>query len=149
MRRVAVEQQRWIMKGMWFLRTFIFMALVAGFPWQTPAQTPCPRASQCVPDGVLTITFSVSGDTSGCVFTATVNWGDGVINTVSHIVDGQTMTHTYAAAGIYTVHITGSGTPTSPDAVCTFNPNTIVTVQTHVQGVLAPVHDLPSEPPTV
>ena len=73
----------------------IFMALVAGFPWQTPAQTPCPRASQCVPDGVLTITFSVSGDTSDCVFTATVNWGDGLITNVSHIVDGQTMTHTY------------------------------------------------------
>jgi PKD domain len=140
MRRVAVEQQRWIMKGMWFLRTFIFMALVAGFPWQTPAQTPCPRASQCVPDGVLTITFSVSGDTSGCVFTATVNWGDGVINHVSHIVDGQTITHTYAAAGIYTVHITGSGTPTSPDAICTFNPNTIVTVQTHVQTRGIAVH---------
>ena len=43
------------------------------------------------------------------------------------------MTHTYAAAGIYTVHITGLGTPTSPDTICTFNSNTIVTVQTHVQ----------------
>ena len=107
MRRVAVEQQRWIMKGMWCLRTFIFMALVAGFPWQTQAQTPCPRAVQCVPDGVLTITFSVSGDTSDCVFTATVNWGDGVIGNVSNVVDGQTITHTYAVAGTYTVHITG------------------------------------------
>jgi len=29
-----------------------------------------------------------------------VNWGDGVISNVSNIVDGQTMTHTYAAAGI-------------------------------------------------
>jgi hypothetical protein len=67
------------------------------------------------------------------VFNATVNWGDGVITNVSNIVDGQTMTHTYAAAGIYTVHIAGSGTPTSPDAICTFNPNTIVTVHTHVQ----------------
>ena len=79
MRRVAVEQQRWIMKGLWFLPTFIFMAWVAGFPLQTQAQTPCPRAVQCVPDGVLTITFSISGDTSGCEFTATVNWGDGEI----------------------------------------------------------------------
>src|SRR4029450_4691058 len=117
MRRDAVEQQRWIMKGMWFLRTCIFMVLVAGFPWQTPAQTPCPRASQCIPDGVLTITFSVSGDTAGCGFTAPGHWGAGVITNVSHIVDGQTMTHPYAAAGIYTVHITGSGTPTSPDAI--------------------------------
>jgi hypothetical protein len=140
MHRVAVEQQRWIMKGMWFLRTFIFMALVAGFPLQTQAQTPCPRASQCIPDGVLTVTFSVSGDTSGCVFNATVNWGDGVISNVSNIVDGQTMTHTYATAGIYTVHITGSGAPTSPDAICTFNPNTIVTVQTHVQTRGIAVH---------
>jgi hypothetical protein len=41
MRRVAVEQQRWIMQGLWFLPPFIFMALVAGVPWQTPAQTPC------------------------------------------------------------------------------------------------------------
>ena len=135
MRRVAVEQQRGIMQGMWCLPTFIFMALVAGFPLQTQAQTPCPRAFQCVPDGVLTVTFSVSGDTSGCVFNATVNWGDGVINNVSTIVDGQTMTHTYDAPGIYTVHITGSGTPTSPDATYTFNPHTIVTVQTHVPGV--------------
>ena len=73
MRRVAVEQQSWIMKGIWFLPTVIFMALVAGFPWQTQAQTPCPHASQCVPDGVLTVTFSISGDTSGCVFNATVS----------------------------------------------------------------------------
>jgi hypothetical protein len=133
MRRVAVEQQRWIMQGMWCLPTFIFMALGAGFPLQTQAQTPCPRAVQCIPDGVLTVTFSVSGDTSGCLFNATVNWGDGVISNVSNIVDGQTMTHTYDVAGIYTVHITKSGTPTSPDAICTFDSNTIVTVQTHVQ----------------
>ncbi len=133
MRRVAVEQQSWIMQGMWFLRPFIFMALVAGFPLQPPAQTPCPRAVQCIPDGVLTVTFSISGDTAGCVFNATVNWGDGVINNGSNIVDGQTMTHTYDVAGIYTVHITGSGAPTSPDAICTFNSNTLVTVQTHVQ----------------
>jgi PKD repeat protein len=111
------------------------MALVAGFPWQTQAQTPCPPAVQCIPDSVLTVTFSVSGDTSGCVFNVTVNWGDGSINNGSNIVDGQTMTHTYDAPGIYTVHITGAGTPTGPDATCTFNPNTVVTVQTHVQGV--------------
>jgi PKD repeat protein len=75
------------------------------------------------------------------VFNATVNWGDGVIDNVSHIVDGQTMTHTYAAAGIYTVHITGSGTPTSPGSICTFNPNTIVTIRTHVQtrGIAVPI----------
>src|SRR5215475_7906945 len=35
MRRVAVEQQSWIPKGIGFLPTLIFMALVAGFPWQT------------------------------------------------------------------------------------------------------------------
>ena len=133
MRRFAVEPQSWIMQGIWCLPTFMFMAVVAAFPLQTQAQTPCPRALQCVPTGVLTVTFSVSGDTSGCVFNATVHWGDGASNHVANIVDGQTMTHTYAAAGIYTVHITGSGTPTSPDAICTFNPNTIVTVQTHVQ----------------
>jgi hypothetical protein len=135
MRRVAVEQQSWIMKGIWCLPTVIFMALVAGFPVQTQAQTPCPPAFQCIPDSVLTVTFSVSGDTSGCVFNATVNWGDGVINNVSNIVDGQTMTHTYDAPGTYTVQIMGSGTPTSPDATCTFNQNTIVTVQTHVPGI--------------
>src|SRR5262252_9461665 len=106
-RRVAVEQQRWIMKSMWFLPTVIVMALVTGFPLQPQAQTPCPRAVQCVPEGVVTVTFSVSGDTSGCVFNATVTWGDGVSTNVANIVDGQTMTHTYDVPGIYTVHITG------------------------------------------
>jgi hypothetical protein len=81
---------------------------------------------------VLAVTFSISGDTAGCVFNVTVHWGDGVITNVAHVVDGQTITHTYAVAGLYTVHITGSGTPTSPEAACTFDPNTIVTVQTHV-----------------
>jgi hypothetical protein len=81
---------------------------------------------------VLTVTFSVSGDTAGCVFHATVHWGDGVSDHVTHIVDGQTITHTYATAGLYTVHITGAGTPTSPEAACTFDPHTIITVQTHV-----------------
>jgi PKD domain len=133
-RRVAGEQQRWILKGMWFLPTVMCLALVAGFPWQAQAQTPCPRASQCIPDGVFTVTFSVSGDPAGCVFNATVNWGDGVIDTVANIVDGQTVTHTYDAPGTYTVYITGGGTPTSPNDICTFNPHTIVTVQTHVQG---------------
>jgi hypothetical protein len=142
MRRFAVEPQSWIMQGIWCLPTFMFMAVVAAFPLQTQAQTPCPRALQCVPTGVLTVTFSVSGDTSGCVFNATVHWGDGASNKVSNIVDGQTMTHTYAVAGIYTVHITGSGTPTSPDASCTFNPNTIITVQTHVQTRGIAVHIL-------
>ena len=132
MRRVVVEQQRWIMQGLWCLPMVICLALVAGFPWQTPAQTPCPETVKCLPDGVLTVTFSVSGDTAGCVFNATVNWGDGVITNVAHIVDGQTLTHTYAAAGLYTVHITGAGTPTSSDTICTFNPHTLVTVRTHV-----------------
>lgn len=135
MRRVAVEQQRWSMKGLWCLPTVIFLAVVAGFPWQPQAQTPCPRALQCVPEGVITVTFSVSGDTAGCVFNAAVNWGDGVINNVSHIVDGQTLTHTYDAPGTYTIHIKGAGTPTSSDATCMSNPNTTITVQTHVQGV--------------
>src|SRR5262245_39873890 len=101
MRRSAVEQPRWIMKGMWCLLTCILMALVAGFPGQTQAQTPCPRASQCVPEGVVTVTFSVSGDTAGCVFNATVHWGDGVSSHVPNIVDGQTLTHTYDAPGLY------------------------------------------------
>jgi hypothetical protein len=140
MRRVAVEPQSWIMQGMWCLPTLMLMAVVAVFPLQTQAQTPCPKALQCVPTGVLTVTFSVSGDTSGCVFNATVHWGDGASNNVSNIVDGQTITHTYAVAGIYTVHITGSGAPTSPDASCRFNPNTIVTVQTHVQTRGTAVH---------
>ena len=118
----------------------MFLAVVAVFPGQTQAQTPCPKALQCVPTGVLTVTFSVSGDTSGCVFNAMVHWGDGVITNVANIVDGQTMTHTYAAAGLYTVHITGSATPTSPDASCTYNPNTIITVQTHVQTRGIAVH---------
>jgi hypothetical protein len=135
MGRVAVEPQRGLLQGLWCLPTCMFLAVVAVFPWQIQAQTPCPKALQCVPTGVLTVTFSVSGDTSGCVFNATVHWGDGASTTVAHIVDGQTMTHTYAVAGIYTVHIMGSGTPTGPDALCTSTPHTILTVQTHVPGV--------------
>ena len=123
------------MKGLWCLPTFLLLAVVAGCPWQTQAQTPCPQAVQCISTGVLTVTFSVSGDTSGCVFTATVHWGDGASTTVTDIVDGQTLTHTYAVAGTYTVHITGAGTPTSPEATCSYNPNKIATVQTHVDGV--------------
>ena len=130
-RRVAVVQQSWIMMRMRFLLTCIFLVLGAGFPWQPHAQSPCPRATQCLPDGVLTVTFSISGDTAGCVFNATVHWGDGGIDQVSQIVDGQKMTHTYDAPGTYTVHITESGTPTSPEAICKFSANTMITVQTH------------------
>ena len=122
------------MQGRWCLPTCIVLAVVAACPWQTPAQTPCPRDVQCLSDGVLTVTFSVSGDTSGCVFTATVDWGDGERTTVTEIVDGQTLTHTYAVAGLYTVRLTESGTSTSPEATCTFKPQTILTVQTHVPG---------------
>jgi hypothetical protein len=117
------------------LLTCIVLALGAGFPWQPHAQSPCPRATQCIPDGVLTVTFSISGDTAGCVFNATVHWGDGVSDHVAHIVDGQTVTHTYDAPGIYTIQITGAGTSTNPNDLCTFHPHTIATVQTHVQGV--------------
>jgi hypothetical protein len=119
------------MMSMRVLLTFIFLALGGGFPGQPQAQSPCPRATQCIPDGVLTVTFSISGDTAGCVFNATVHWGDGGIDHVSHIVDGQKMTHTYDAPGTYTVHITESGTPTSPEAICKFSSNTMITVQTH------------------
>ena len=34
------------MQGMGCLLPFICMALVTGFPWQTPAQTPCPQEVQ-------------------------------------------------------------------------------------------------------
>jgi hypothetical protein len=80
---------------------------------------------------VLTVTFSISGDTAGCVFNATVHWGDGAIDHVAPIVDGQKITHTYDVPGLYTVRITEAGTPTSPEGICTFTSQTILTVQTH------------------
>ena len=62
----------------------------------------------------------VSGDTAGCVFHATVHWGDGVIDHVAHIrrrPDDDA--HLCRRGPLPTVHITGAGTPTSPDVFCT------------------------------
>ena len=119
------------MKRLWCLPTCLVLVLGAGFPWQPHAQSPCPPATQCLLDGVLTVTFSISGDTTGCVFNATVHWGDGAMDHVAPIVDGQKITHPYDVPGLYTVHIKEAGTPTSSEAICTFNANTSLTVQTH------------------
>ena len=132
MRHVAVGQQRWIMQGL-VPSHFPLSGFGRRIPLADPGANALSGGSQvyprwCVHRHVLRqwryLWLRVQRDGE---------LGDGVITNVANIVDGQTLTHTYAAAGIYTVHITGAGTPTSPDAFCTFNPNTIVTVRTHVQ----------------
>jgi hypothetical protein len=123
MRRVAVEQQSWIMKGMWFLSTVLFLAVVAGFPWQTQAQTPCPRASQCVPDGVVTTLLSPDSTSSWSILlakeramqeqTCPTCYGEGMEN---HLSRSRVQT-LRDSPRFYSVYCKVCGTPSAPSVV--------------------------------
>lgn len=89
------------------------------------------------------------GDTSGCIFTWDVFWGDGasLLNlTVLGPADGYRLLaqHTYAHAGTYTILITGSATP----ATCTATTGSATFTLTNPAGE-ACVFDAPTGVTTV
>src|SRR3954451_23356203 len=81
------------------------------------------KADGCQPDGHLVLTLAKYGE--GCTFDADVSWGDRTKPThLSNFSDGQKVDHQYKLHGIFTVKVTGSGTPTQEGATCTFTPST-------------------------
>jgi hypothetical protein len=95
-------------------------------PAAAQTTTPCETQFQCIPGGVYTVTFLVSGDTSACVFDSVVSWGDSTSDNVNNVTDGETISHQYLQPAVYTIQVTGSGSPLVSGATCTFNPTTII-----------------------
>ena len=120
MLKVIMARQGWTINTVRRLLVSMMVAWIIGLPSTIWAQSACTTTHQCIPDGIFTISFSVTGDPSACNFTANIQWGDGITQTVSYMVDGFSVSHTYDAAGIYTVQITGFGNPTRDDVTCTF-----------------------------
>jgi hypothetical protein len=111
------------------VRVLLVLSLVAalvGIPTSSQAQVSgCTQAPDiCAPDGVVSLTFTKTGDPS-CVFNASIDWDDGSVDQLSNLQDGQQITHTYDAPDFYTVQITGSGSSPDPNATCTFTPGTV------------------------
>lgn len=77
----------------------------------------------CAPSGAASITFTESGATNVCQWSATANWGDGTVESISY-TGNHTFAHQYTAVGTYTVRITGSGTPLQPNVTCSFGSDT-------------------------
>jgi hypothetical protein len=110
------------------------LASIVLAPIPASAQDPgCTGAGICLPDGLLTITFSKTGDPS-CRFDATVDWGDGTRTNVPNFQNLQEVSHTYSP-GVYSVSITGSGSSPDPNVSCTFTPSDLI--------VEIPIGDLP------
>jgi hypothetical protein len=97
-------------------------ALLAWVPQAAAAD--CTGPGTCLPDGVLVLTFTKTGDPS-CQFNATVSWGDGSPSVrLTNIANAQTVQHTYQP-GQWTASVTGSGSSPDPSVTCTFTPGTV------------------------
>jgi len=108
------------------------------------AASECTGPGICLPDGVLVLTFTKTGDPS-CQFNASVNWGDGSPTTrLTNFADGQTVQHTYPP-GMWTVSVTGSGSSPNPGVTCTFTP-TSVPVEVPLPDDLPPACSETGEP---
>ena len=104
----------------------VLLALLGALLSSVPpaAAADCTGPGTCLPDGVLVLTFSKTGDPS-CTFNATVSWGDGSPSVrLKDISNGQTVQHTYQP-GRWTASVTGNGSSSEPGVTCTFTPGTV------------------------
>ena len=71
----------------------------------------------CLPEGVYTITIGNSNP-AACRFDVDISWGDGASD---HYVlgPGRDVSHQYTSPGVYTISVSGVGTPLEPEATCT------------------------------
>lgn len=82
----------------------------------TPAE--CQDASAvCIPDGNYTITVG-NTNPAACRFDVTIVWGDGSTDIVV-LGAGRDVSHQYTSPGVYTISVSGVGTPLGPEATCT------------------------------
>ena len=71
----------------------------------------------CLTDGTYTVSVG-NTNPAACRFDVTISWGDGATDSFS-IGPSRDVTHHYTSPGVYTISISGTGTPLIADATCT------------------------------
>ncbi len=80
-------------------------------------------AAVCLPDGVFTITVG-NTNPAACRFDVSLSWGDGAADSFS-IGPTRDVSHHYTRPGVYTISVSGVGTPLEPEATCTGDSGTV------------------------
>ena len=77
----------------------------------------------CLPDGVFTIAVG-NTNPAACRFDVSITWGDGAAESFS-IGPTRDVAHHYTSPGVYTISLSGAGTPLEADTTCTGDSGTI------------------------
>jgi hypothetical protein len=77
----------------------------------------------CLPDGIYTITVG-NTNPAACRFDVSISWGDGAADSFS-IGPTRDVSHHYTYPGVYTISVSGVGTPLESGATCTGDSGTV------------------------